>query len=111
MPAVTEEIKKIVQNRAAITDGLPQPLKTYVANCKMSGEKDNELILVSTSKVEFDSMKTDERRARIKQEFEDYIGKEIALDIRFLDENEYFEDHFPDFDKAFGGMEIEITED
>ncbi|MCQ2517489.1 MAG: DNA polymerase III subunit gamma/tau [Lachnospiraceae bacterium] len=109
-PAVTEEIKKIVQNRASLQDALPQPLKTYVAACKMSAEKENELLLVTADQLGYEYISRDTSKAELLREFEDYLGKSITIDVRYLDPNEYFEDHYVNFDRMFGGMSVETVD-
>ena len=107
--AIPEEIRKIVQNWDALMDALGQPLKSYLNKMRPSLGEGNTLLLVAEDFIAYESLKKEEHMDMLKNELEDFVQKEIRIELRRLEENQYFEDSYVDLLRAFK-MLVEVEE-
>ncbi len=107
--AVPEEIKKIVTNWPSLMDALGQPLKSSLNKVRLSLGEENTLLIVAEDFIAHENLKKESNMAALKNELEDFIQKEIRIEVRQLGENQYFEDSYVDLFKAFK-MPVEIEE-
>ncbi len=107
--AVPEEIQKIVQNWNSLVDALGQPLKSALETARLSIGEGNVLLLVTEDFVCHEIIKRDTNMEALKTELEDFIQKEIKIDLRLLGENQYFEDNYVDLSKMFH-MPVEVED-
>ena len=107
--AIPEEIRKIVQNWDALMDALGQPLKSYLNKMRPSLGEGNTLLLVAEDFIAYESLKKEEHMDMLKNELEDFVQKEIRIELRRLEENQYFEDSYVDLLRAFK-MPVEVEE-
>ncbi len=107
--AVPEEIQKIVQNWSSLMDAMNQPLKSAVNNVRLSLGEGNTLLVIAEDFIAYETLKRESNMAALKNELEDFIGKEIRIELRQLTEGQYFEDSYVDLFKAFK-MPVEIED-
>ena len=107
--AVPEEVKKIAQNWGPILDALGQPVKSYLSAVRLSWGEGNILLMVAENFLAYETLKDEKNMTALKNELEDFIQKEIQIDVKQLGEGEYFEDHYVDIIKSFN-MPVEVEE-
>ncbi len=108
--AVPEEVKQIAKNWGPLLDALGQPLKSMLGKVRLSWGDGNTLLIVAQDFVAYEKLKDDVYMQRVKNELEDYIQKEIKIELRKLGDDEYYGDHYNDLLRDFG-MPVEIEED
>ncbi len=107
--AVPEEIKKIVANWPSLMDAMGQPLKSALNSVRLSLGEGNTLLVVAEDFIAHETLKRETNMTALKNELEDFIQKEIRIELRQLSEGQYFEDSYVDLFKAFK-MPVEIEE-
>ena len=107
--AVPDEVKKIAQNWGPILDAMGQPLKSIFAGVRLSWGNDNVLLVVAENFLAYEKLKDESNMMALKNELEDFIQKEIRIELKQLGEGEYFEDHYVDIIKSFA-MPVEVEE-
>ncbi len=107
--AVPEEVKKIVTNWPSLMDAMGQPLKSALNSVRLSLGEGNTLLVVAEDFIAFETLKRENNMTALKNELEDFIQKEIRIELRQLSEGQYFEDSYVDLFKAFK-MPVEIEE-
>ena len=107
--AVPEEVKKIVANWPSLMDAMGQPLKSALNSVRLSLGEGNTLLVVAEDFIAFETLKRENNMTALKNELEDFIQKEIRIELRQLSEGQYFEDSYVDLFKAFK-MPVEIEE-
>ncbi|MBQ7833990.1 MAG: DNA polymerase III subunit gamma/tau [Lachnospiraceae bacterium] len=108
--AVPEEIKKIAQNWGPILDALGQPLKSMLGKVRLSWGDDNILLVVAQDFVAYEKLKDEANMDTLKSELEDFIQKEVRIELRKLGDDEHYGDHYNDLLRDFG-MPIEVEDD
>ena len=107
--AVPEEVQKIARNWGPILDAMGQPLKSILASVKVSWGEGNVLLIVAENFLAYEKLKDETNMTMLKNELEDFIQKEIAIELRQLGDGEYFEDHYVDIVKSFN-MPVEVED-
>jgi len=107
--AVPEEVKQIARNWGPILDAMGQPLKSILAGVKVSWGEGNVLLIVAENFLAYEKLKDETNITILKNELEDFIQKEIAIELRQLGDGEYFEDHYVDIVKSFN-MPVEVED-
>ena len=107
--AVPEEVKKIAQNWGPILDAMGQPLKSILSNVRLSWGEGNVLLMVAENFIAYEKLKDEGNMATLRNELEDFIQKEIRIELKKLDDGQYFEDHYVDIIKSFN-MPVEVEE-
>lgn len=107
--AVSEEIMTISKNWNSLIDALDQPMKSYLENVKLSVGEDNTLLLVTGKFYSKEYFDKEENLNKLKQYLEDYLQKEIRIEVRFLEEDEEFSDVYPSLERL--GMDIQYEDD
>ena len=107
--AVPEEVKQIAQNWGPILDAMGQPVKSYLSSVRLSWGEGNVLLMVAENFLAYETLKDEKNMTALKNELEDFIQKEIQIDVKQLGEGEYFEDHYVDIIKSFN-MPVEVEE-
>lgn len=107
--AVSEEIMTISKNWSSLIDALDQPMKSYLENFKLSVGEGNTLLLVTGKFYAKDYFDKEENLKVLKQYLEDYLQKEIQIEVRFLEEGEEFSDIYPSLERL--GMDVQIEEE
>ncbi len=107
--AIPEEITRIVSNWAALTDAMGQPTKSYLAKVRVSLGEDNRLLLVTQDFLGEEYLKRPENLAIIERELQDYINKEVKIEVRKVTDGRDFEDEYVDILAEFG-MPVQVEE-
>ncbi len=107
--ALPEEVQQISRNWGPLLDAMGQPLKSVLSNVRLSWGNDNVLLIVAEDFIAYEKLKNEANMQTLKNELEDFIQKEIRIELKQLGEGEYFEDHYVDILKSFG-MPVEIEE-
>ncbi len=107
--AVPEEVKKIAQNWGPILDAMGQPLKSILSNVRLSWGEGNVLLMVAENFLAYEKLKDDSNMTTLRNELEDFIRKEIRIELKQLGDGEYFEDHYVDIIKSFN-IPVEVEE-
>ena len=107
--AVPEEVKKIAQNWGPILDAMGQPLKSILSNVRLSWGEGNVLLVVAENFIAYEKLKDEGNMTTLRNELEDFIQKEIRIELKKLDDGQYFEDHYVDIIKSFN-MPVEVEE-
>lgn len=105
--AVSEDIKKVVQNWRAIIAGLQGSLKPMLLNAKLSIGPDNQLILIFTEAVDKDYVEKEDHLEAIEASIADKIGKKVAIRTKLVDPGNQKTNEFPDLTKIFKNIDIE----
>lgn len=105
--AVSEDIKKVVQNWRAIIAGLQGSLKPMLLNAKLSIGPDNQLILVFTEAVDKDYVEKEDHLEAIEASIAERIGKKVAIRTKLVDAGNQKNNEFPDLTKIFKNIDIE----
>lgn len=109
--AVSEEIKKIALGWDSIKEALDNPMKTHLHNCVPSCGGENTLIIATDRFEAYDYLTRVENHDSLKQYLEEFLGKEIVVDIREADDANQLDDQFPDLTKMFNGMPVEVDDE
>ena len=107
--AVPEEVKKIAQNWGPILDAMGQPLKSILSNVRLSWGEGNVLLMVAENFIAYEKLKDEGNMTTLRNELEDFIQKEIWIELKKLEDGQYFEDHYVDIIKSFN-MPVEVEE-
>lgn len=107
--AVPDEIQKIVKNWSSLLDAIEQPLKSSLNNVRLSLGEGNTLLVVAEDFIAYETLKRENNMTTLKNELEDFIQKEIRIELRQLSDGQYFEDSYVDLFKAFK-MPVEVEE-
>ena len=105
--AVSEDIKKVVQNWRAIIAGLQGSLKPMLLNAKLSIGPDNQLILIFTEAVDKDYVEKEDHLEAIETSIAERIGKKVAIRTKLVDAGNQKTNEFPDLTKIFKNIDIE----
>lgn len=110
--ALPEDIKKVVLNWAAIVNGIESGLmKTALKKGNLSlGDGDKLLLVMEESVISGNYFKEEGAKEELEKYISNYMQKQIPLEIRWLQENQNFEDNYPNLKKLVG-IDIEIVND
>lgn len=107
--AVPEEIQKIVQNWSSLLEAMEQPLKSALNKVRLSLSENGSLLVVAEDFIAFETLKRENNMAVLKNELEDFIQKEIRIELREVAQGQYFEDSYVDLFRTLK-MPVEIEE-
>ncbi len=108
--AVPDEVKQAVENWHAIVRNLSMPVQTYLKTAKLSLAGDNRLLIVFKDEVGFGFVGNEKHKEELQKQISDYIGKEIEIEMKLLDEGSRFEENYVNLEQAIN-MEITIEDD
>lgn len=108
--AIPEDVKKVVENWPAIVRDTSMTVQTFLKNAKLSLAGDNRLLIVFKDELAFGFVGNENHKEELQKQISDYIGKEIEIEMRLLDEGSRFEDTYVNIQQAIN-MEITIEDD
>ncbi|MBQ2799933.1 MAG: DNA polymerase III subunit gamma/tau [Lachnospiraceae bacterium] len=108
--AIPEEVKQVVENWPAIIRNTSKTVQTFLKNAKLSLAGDNRLLIVFKDDLAFGFVGNENHKDELQKQISDYIGKEIEIEIRLLDEGSRFEETYVNIEQAIN-MEITIEDD
>ena len=106
--AVPEDVKQVVQKWSGIIGNAQMPLKLYLKNVRLSLGGDNKLMLVAEDGVHYDYLRQKGCKEQIERLIEDYIGKNVEINIQSIETGKQFENSYIDLSKI---INIEIEEE
>ena len=106
--AVPEDVKQVVQKWSGIIGNAQMPLKLYLKNVRLSLGGDNKLMLVAEDGVHYDYLRQEGCKEQIERLIEDYIGKNVEINIQSIETGKQFENSYIDLSKI---INIEIEEE
>lgn len=105
--AIPEDIQQIVAKWEAIAAGADNPMKMYMKSARLSLGGDNRLTVVLEDGLPSDYfMKNEGNKRQLETLLSDFIGKEIAVELRAVGSEREFEDSYVDL-AGIINMEIE----
>lgn len=108
--AIPEEVKQVVENWHAIIRNTSKTVQTFLKNAKLSLAGDNRLLIVFKDDLAFGFVGNENHKDELQKQISDYIGKEIEIEMRLLDEGSRFEETYVNIEQAIN-MEITIEDD
>lgn len=108
--AISEDVKKVVENWPAIVRNTSNVVQVYLKNAKLSLAGDNRLLIVFKDEMAFGFVGNEKHKEELQKQISDYIGKEIEVEMRLLDEGSRFEETYVNIEQAIN-MEITIEDD
>ncbi len=110
--AIPEDVKKVVENWPAIVRNTSMMMQGFLKNAKLSLAGDNRLLIVFKNKDEvgFGLVGNEKHKQELQKQISDYMGKEIEIEMRLLDDGSRFEENYVNIEQAIN-MEITIEDD
>jgi DNA polymerase III, subunit gamma and tau len=105
--AVPEEVRKLAKDFRSIVGNIEGLLGVYLKQAKLSVGSHNQLLIVMPDEVGAGVVGTAEHEAEIQSAIADKIGKEVAIEVKHVQEGQQFEDSYIDLEKYIN-MEITI---
>ena len=106
--AIHEDVQNVVNNWNKIERRLSKMLAAYIRNARFSTQGDNKLIIQFVDEMPYKMVSTDERVKEIEQAIGDEIGKQVKVEVRFLQSGEQLEDNFVEILKK---IKMEVIEE
>ena len=104
--ALPEDVKKVVASWDAIRETIENPLQNILANCRLSINDDDVLLIVPTEPLATKYLQREDMKNRVKEAICERVEKEIPVEVRTLGNDEEFGDHFVDIKRMFGDLVI-----
>ena len=105
--ALPEDVKRAVSNWQAIAGRAEQPMRLYLQNAKLSLGADNQLVIVLPDGIMSDYFTQEkEHHEQLEALVSGFLGKQTAVSVQVLKENDRFTDHYVDLSSLIN-MEIE----
>ena len=110
--AIPEDIKTVVARWPEIVESVESGLmKTALKKGNLSlGEEGKLLLVFDEMDVPGSYFKDESKKEELEKHISACIQKQISIEIRWIPEDQRFEDHFPNL-KELVGMDIEVTDD
>lgn len=109
--ALSEDVRRAVSNWQSIAGRAEQPMRLYLQNARLSLGGDDQLMVVLPDGIMSDYFTQEkEHHQQLEALISGFIGKQIAVTIQVLKENDRFTDHYVDLASLIN-MEIEEEED
>lgn len=110
LKAIPEEVKQVVENWPVIIRNMSKTVQTFLKSAKLSLAGDNRLLIVFKDDLAFGFVGNENHKEELQKQISDYIGKEIEIEMRLLDEGSRFEETYVNIEQAIN-MEITIDDD
>lgn len=105
--ALPDDVKRAVSNWQAIAGRAEQPMRLYLQNAKLSLGADNQLVIVLPDGIMSDYFtQQKEHHEQLEALVSGFLGKQTAVSVQVLKENDRFTDHYVDLSSLIN-MEIE----
>lgn len=105
--ALPDDVKRAVSNWQAIAGRAEQPMRLYLQNAKLSLGADNQLVIVLPDGIMSDYFTQEkEHHEQLEALVSGFLGKQTAVSVQVLKENDRFTDHYVDLSSLIN-MEIE----
>lgn len=108
--ALNEDVKEVAKNYRMLVQSASQILKAYLKKARLSAGEGNTLQIVLPDEIGAGVVKKEEHIQEIKQIIREQIGKEIEIDVRYVEEGRSFEDSFVDIQNLIN-MEITVEDE
>ncbi len=109
--AVPEDIKKVVASWSRIIAVMENPMKTFMQKARLSLGNDDTLQIVLENKQYANKYSDGDSREELQTVLDEFIGKHITFEVRYVEDNQTFEENYVNL-QALGGINFDIvTED
>ncbi len=108
--AIPDEIKEVAQNFRGIVNGADSLLKSFLRKARITLGANNKLLIVLEEEMDAEYVNKEESRAEIERLIVERIGKRVEVQVQKLDDNQNFDDVFPDMEQLIH-MELTIEDD
>lgn len=107
--AVNEDVKQVAKNFRMIANDASPMLRMYLKKARLSAGEGDRLQIVLPDEVSAGVVGSDAHKEEIKMLIAEKIGKEVTLDVKYLEDGRRFEDQFVDLENIIH-MEITIED-
>lgn len=111
--ALTEDVRKVIENWRVITNTLPGSMKPMVQSARLTLGNDNQLILAFTEEVDKDYVDKEEHKEELEKCIAEKIGKKVEIRTRLIEVNKEKKDSIVDIVKQyerFKGLDVSIED-
>lgn len=109
--AVSEEVKKVANEWGKIEQHLKGSLRTSIKTAKLSAKGENTLLIVFSDQIQHDIVGREENINLLKEIIGKEIGKQIEIEVEYLEKEKNFNDYFVEIAKKINMPIIEEQED
>lgn len=107
--ALHEDVKEVAQNFRAIVNQTSGMLKGYLKQARLSVGDQDQLLMVLPDEVAAMVVGSDNHKQEIEELIQNKIGKNVRVEVRFMEEGCNFEDRFVDIEKIVN-MDLTIED-
>ncbi len=107
--AIPEDVQNVVKNFRSITEGVSEPVRSYLKKARLSLDGENRLLIVLPDSMGTAIVSREDHKKELESLIEQRIGKKVELEIRQMEEGRPFEDTFIDIEKKIH-MKIIVEE-
>lgn len=104
--AIPEDIQKIVRDWPVIKGMTERLTRATLDKAKLSLGDNDRLLICFEDKFTADRLRREEQTKELQKLLNEYVGKEVKIEIRDCGEDQSFENHFADISKLIN-MEID----
>ena len=108
--ALNEDVKAVVKDFRMIANDTSPMLRNYLKKARLSAGEGNRLQIVLPDEVSAGVVGTDVHKKEISDLIIEKIGKEIDIDVRYVEDGRRFEDSFVDLENIIH-MEITVEDE
>ena len=109
--AVSEEVQKVASEWGKIEQHLKGSLRTSIKTAKLSAKGDNTLLIVFSDQIQHDIVGREENINLLKEIIEKEIGRQIEIEVEYLEKDKNFNDYFVEIAKKINMPIIEEQEE
>lgn len=108
--ALSEDVRAVVKDFRTIIQEVSPMLRVYLKKARLSAGEGSVLQIVFPDDVSAGVVKTEEHIREIREAIAEKTGKEVDIDIRYVEEGRRFEDSFVDIENLIH-MEITVEDE
>ncbi len=97
--AISEDIRKVVQNWHSIVSQMPGSLGVFMKKARLSVGDNDVLLIVLDDPILCEMLTEEERQKEITDSISKSIGKEVAIQFRYQDTDQPFETTYVDLEQ------------
>ncbi len=108
--ALNEDVKAVAENFRSITREASPMLRNCLKQAKLSPGEGNHLQIVLPDSMSASVVGDPDRKAELKELIRSKIGKDVEIDVRYVEEGARFEDSYIDLESVIH-MEITVEDE
>lgn len=105
--ALPEEIKEVAKNFRTIIHDLDGMGRNFMRQANISLGENGKLLIVMKNELGVAHFTREEERQKLELLIEEKIGKQVAVEVRKLEEERQFQEEYPDLEAMFQDLVIE----